>query len=251
MLPELAPSQWIVLIVVTLVAGAVQSATGFGFAVIAVPFFLIALDSLTAIQINIVLNLFNVLVVAPRIWRSAPQPLLRGLIGGTLLGLPAGMLAYLYADLTHVKVGVAVLIIGFAVHLIVSAGRRRSTGHPGPKGTWLTGGISGALTTALAMPGPPVLIYLSQFNIEKEAFRAVNLSLYVVSYVFALGLQGTFGQMRTSTWVLAAALIPIAALGGVIGHRVSPWLSQRGFRILVLATLVVTGVYMLYSTVAW
>lgn len=250
MLPELALYQWLVLTTVTLVAGAVQSATGFGFAVIAVPFFLIALDSLSAIQINIVLNLFNALVVAPRIWRAAPQPLLRGLIGGTLLGLPAGMLAYLYADLAHIKVGVAVLIIGFALHLIGSAGRGRSTRPPGVKGTWFTGGISGALSSALAMPGPPVLIYLSHFDVEKEAFRAVNLSLYVVSYAGALGLQGTFGQMTTSTWALSAALIPLAALGGVIGHWVSPWLGQRAFTITVLGALMVTAVYMLYSTVA-
>ena len=130
MLPELDLSQWMLLTSVTLVAGAVQTATGFGFAVIAVPFFLIALDSLTAIQINIVLNLFNALVVAPRIWRAAPRRLLRGLIGGTLLGLPAGMFAYLYADIAHIKIGVAVLIIGFALHLIISSRGEKTTSHP-------------------------------------------------------------------------------------------------------------------------
>ena len=249
MLPELALSQWMLLTSVTLMAGALQSATGFGFAVIAVPFFLIALDSLTAIQINIVLNLFNALVVAPRIWRAAPQPLLRGLIGGTLLGLPAGMFVYLYADITHIKAGVAVLIIGFALHLIVSSRRQKTASQPGTTGTWFTGGISGALTSALAMPGPPVLIYLSHFRIDKEAFRSVNLSLYVVSYGCALALQGTVGQMTASTWILAAALIPLASLGGVLGHWIAPWLSQRAFTIIVLATLVITGVYMLYSTI--
>ena len=203
---------------------------------------------MTAIQINIVLNLFNALVVAPRIWRAAPQPLLRGLIGGTLLGLLAGMLVYLYADIVQIKVGVAVLIIGFAAHLVVSARRELVTRHPGMKGAWLTGGVSGALSSALAMPGPPVLIYLSHFDLDKEAFRAVNLSLYVVSYACALGLQATVGQMSAATWTLSAVLIPLAALGGVIGHRVSPWLSQRVFKITVLATLMITGVYMLYSS---
>ena len=250
MFPELATSQWIVLTTVTLVAGAVQSATGFGFAVIAVPFFLIALDSLSAIQINIVLNLFNALVVAPKIWRAAPQLLLRGLIGGTLLGLPAGMLAYLYADLIHIKIGVAVLIIGFALHLMVSARHDRIIRDPGTRGTWFTGGVSGALSSALAMPGPPVLIYLSHFRIEKEAFRAVNLSLYVVSYACALSLQATVGQMSLSTWSVSVVLIPLAALGGLIGHRISPLLSERLFRAIVLATLVITGVYMLYGAFA-
>ena len=248
MLPELAPAQWFMLTGITLIAGTVQSATGFGFAVISVPFFLIALDSLSAIQVNIVLNLFNALVVAPRIWRAAPADLLRGLIGGTLLGLPIGMLAYLYADLAQVKVGVAVLIIAFAIHLIGGTRRSNPTANPRSGSTLVTGGISGALSSALAMPGPPVLIYLSHFNIEKEAFRAVNLSLYVVSYSCALGLQATLGHMTAPTWGLSAALIPLAALGGLMGHYVSPLLSQAAFKKCVLGTLLITGVYMLYQT---
>ena len=98
------------------------------------------------------------------------------------------------------------------------------------------------------MPGPPVLIYLSHFRIDKEAFRAVNLSLYVISYGCALGLQATVGQMTASTWILSATLIPLAALGGVFGHWIAPWLSQRAFTIVVLTTLMLTGTYMLYST---
>lgn len=248
MFPELALSQWVLLTSVTLLAGAVQTATGFGFAVIAVPFFLIALDSVSAIQINIVLNLFNALVVAPRIWRAAPQLLLRGLIGGTFIGLPAGMLVYLYADLVHIKMGVAILILAFATHLVFSSRREMASRHPGTKGTWFTGGVSGTLSSALAMPGPPVLIYLSHFAIDKESFRAVNLSLYVVSYAGALALQTTIGQMSAPTWALSVALIPLAALGGIVGHWISPWLSQRVYKITVLVTLIVTGFYMLYAT---
>ena len=247
-LPELVLSQWMLLTVVTLVAGTVQAATGFGFAVISVPFFLIVLDSLSAIQINILLNLFNIMVVAPSVWRLAPKPLLRGLTLGTLLGLPVGMLAYLYTDIVHAKVAVAILIIGFTFHLLISARRKFSTQAPGVKGSLFTGAISGALTSALAMPGPPVLIYLSHFNLKKEPFRTVNLSLYAISYTCALGLQATVGHMSPATWILSFVLMPIAALGGVIGHWISPWLSQQLFKTTVFATLILTGFYMLYST---
>ena len=236
------------LTVVTLVAGTVQAATGFGFAVISVPFFLIVLDSLSAIQVNILLNLFNIMVVAPKVWKLAPRPLLRGLTLGALLGLPAGMLAYSYIDIAHAKVAVAVLIIGFTIHLCISARRQLSKRTPGAKGTLLTGAISGALTSALAMPGPPVLIYLSHINLKKEAFRAVNLSLYVIAYTCALGLQASVGHMSAPTWILSFVLMPIAALGGVLGHWLSPWLSQRLFKITVFTALVFTAFYMLYGT---
>jgi uncharacterized membrane protein YfcA len=233
---------------VTLLAGVVQSATGFGFALISVPFFLLALDSLSAIQVNIVLNLFNALVVAPCIWRLAPRGLMRGLVGGTLLGLPIGILAYREADLEQVKLVVAVLVVGFAMHLILSPRRHSPSGRlMRARSIWTIGGLSGVLSSSLAMPGPPVLLYLSHFAVDKDSFRATTLCLYVVSYGFALALQETLGGMNAATWTLSFILIPLAAIGGVVGHRLSPHLSQPVFRATVLATLLSTGLYMLYA----
>ena len=247
-MPELAATQWLFLVTITLGAGIVQSATGFGFAVIAVPLFLLTLDSLTVIQVNIVLNLVNALVVVPRVWREAPVGLLRNLVAGTVLGLPIGMLAFLYISVEQMKMGVALLIIGFALHLMLGRKNVSANGQPTTVKTVAIGSLSGALTSSLAMPGPPVLIYLSHFSVAKQAFRAVNLSLYVFAYGLALLLQSTLGAMSRETWVLSGLLVPVAMFGAVLGHRISPWLSERVFRACVLATLLATGVYMLVAT---
>lgn len=247
-MPELAASQWIFLVAITFGAGIIQSATGFGFAVIAVPLFLLTLDSLTVIQINIVLNLANALVVVPRVWRQAPTALLRNLIGGTALGLPLGMLAFLYVSVDQMKLGVALLIIGFALHLLLRKPHAEPSGLPATRSSVAIGCLSGALTSSLAMPGPPVLIYLSHYALAKQTFRAVNLSLYVFSYGLALALQCVFAGMTASTWALSGALVPMAILGAIVGNRISPWLSERAFRACVLATLLATGVYMLFAT---
>ena len=250
MIAELATQPWGLLAVITLVAGVLQSATGFGFALVAVPLFLLVLDSLAAIQVNIVLNLFNALVVAPRIWRLAPSGLLRTLVGGTLLGLPLGMLAYLHADLDMVKTAVALLIMVFAIRLLYTGrtGDRRveALRPPSAAVTRLVGGVSGAMTSSLAMPGPPVLIYLAHLRLDKDQFRATNLTLYVVAYGCALALQASLGDMTTQTWTLSLTLIPLAALGGWAGHRLSPRLSEGVFRRIVLLTLMITGSYMLF-----
>ena len=246
-MPDLAFHQWMLLAAITFAAGVVQSATGFGFAVISVPLFLLVLDSLTAIQINIVLNLFNALAVVPSLWRIAPHGLLKRLVAGTVIGLPLGMFAYLHADLTQVKVAIAILIIAFAVQLLIGIRTVRVAAPPSKsKSAWVIGGISGAMTSSLAMPGPPVLIYLSHFRLEKDSFRSTTLSLFVVSYACALVLQATFGAMTAQTWTLSAVLIPLAVIGALAGKAVSPWLSQVAFRVIVLATLLMTGMYMLY-----
>lgn len=247
-MPDLAFTQLMFLFVITLAAGIVQSATGFGFAVIAVPLFLLTLDSTTVIQINIVLNLVNALLIAPRIWRLAPTGLLRDLCVGALIGLPIGIVVFNMANVDHLKVAVAVLIIGFCVHLMMSSTRRATSRVPGKTGSITTGGFSGALTSALAMPGPPVLIYLAHFDVDKDAFRATNLSLYVVAYGCALLLQATLGDMSLETWTISAILVPVVILGAATGHALAPWLSERVFRASVLVTLLATGVYMIYAT---
>ena len=47
------PIDWILLTAVSFVAALVQGATGFGFAIVAVPFYLIILGSLSAIQVSL------------------------------------------------------------------------------------------------------------------------------------------------------------------------------------------------------
>ena len=37
-------------------------------------------------------------------------------------------------------------------------------------------------------------------------------------------------------------------IGEIRSEGVSPWLSERAFKNTVLGTLIITGVYMLYST---
>ena len=88
------PIDWILLTAVSFIAALVQGATGFGFAIVAVPFYLIILGSLSAIQVSLIVTLSITILVAMRVWRNAPPALLGRLIGGTLAGFPAGILAY-------------------------------------------------------------------------------------------------------------------------------------------------------------
>ena len=64
------------------------------------------------------------------------------------------------------------------------------------------------------------------------------------------GLQAGFAGIERDTWVTSAALIPVAALGTFIGHRASPYIAERAFRLLVLFVLLLTGVYMTIATLA-
>jgi uncharacterized protein len=246
------PIDWILLTAVSFVAALVQGATGFGFGIMVVPFYLLILGSLSAIQVTIIVTLVLTISVALRVWRNAPRALLGRLIGGTVVGFPAGIFAYRHADLETAKLAVGLLIVGFAVWLFLAAqgrpARKNPTSHP--IADVAIGIVSGAMTTSLGMPGPIVLIYLSALGAGKETMRGTLLALFVFSYAGALALQGWQVGIDGATWTTAAILIPVGLVGAAVGHAVSRFLDQRTFGFVVLAILVATGLYMTWTTLA-
>ncbi len=244
------PIDWILLAATALVASMTQAALGFGFAIMAVPFFLLILESVTAIQVAIILTLAISLVLVWRLWRTAPRGLLLRLMAGSAAGFPVGIVAYQRAGLAEVKMAVAVLIVGFTTYLLVA---NRGAGAEGPRQTRpvadvAVGVVSGIMATSLGMPGPSVLIYLSYVGAEKVATRSLALTLFTFSYGGGLILQAAVVGISVETWTVSAILVPLVLVGTLLGHRLSRRLSQRMFRTAVLAILAGTGLYMLAVT---
>jgi uncharacterized membrane protein YfcA len=72
--------------------------TGFGFAVLAAPLFLLLVDPQQAIQLTIIISTALSFVALPGLWRAVTPWLLLRLALGTLAGLPFGLIAFRYAD---------------------------------------------------------------------------------------------------------------------------------------------------------
>ena len=247
-------ADWGLLALITLVSAGVQSATGFGFGLLAVSGFLIVLNSAAAIQIAIILTLAISLTLLPKIWRHTPKRDLRLLAAGSAIGFPAGLLAYAHLSLSSIKISVALIIL-----LSAAQAAARLSGHgsrlphkavheAGAPHVMGIGAVSGAMTSCLAMPGPPVMAYLTASGADKVAIRATLISLYVFSFGAALALQSLFVGLDTQTWLLSAALTPTALVGTIVGHLVSPKISQRMFQMLIVSALLATAVYMLITT---
>ncbi|MDP6788134.1 MAG: sulfite exporter TauE/SafE family protein [Rhodospirillales bacterium] len=245
------PFDWFLLTTVSFVAALVQASTGFGFAIVAVPFYLIILGSLTAIQVSLMVTLVITVVIAMRVWHAAPPALLGRLVVGTLVGFPLGIVAYRHADLETAKLAVGLLITGFAAWLFLAQRGRPVVENPAthPFADVAIGIVSGAMTTSLGMPGPVILIYLSLLATGKEAMRATMLALFVFSNAGAIAFQEWQVGIDGATWTMAAILIPAGLVGAAVGHGVSRYLNQRTFRSAVLAILAATGLYMLWTSV--
>ena len=245
----------VLIAVITFFAALAQGATGFGFAIIALPFLLMVMGSLDAVGLTIILSLLVSLVLVPGLWRQTPRGPLSRLTAGSVLGFPIGLAVFLQASLDWVRLTVGLVILFFAAWLAVSHRRAvRMQSKPVAR-AWAevaVGVLSGAMTTALAMPGPAVMLYLSASGMAKAPLRACSLCLFALSYGAALALQTAFGAMGGQIWQAAALAVPPTILGAVVGHRLSGRLDENLFRTVVLAILLATGAYTtILAVLAW
>jgi hypothetical protein len=149
---------WAGLAAISFAAALLQATNGFGFAVLAVPFFLLLAPPGEAIQIVIMLSLAMAAVVVPGVRHAIEPALLARLTIGSLLGLPVGLVAALHADPLIVSAAAGGTIVVFAAALAISRYRRRPAAlmlRPGRD--MAAGAVAGAATALVGMSGPPVL----------------------------------------------------------------------------------------------
>src|SRR5882672_6569651 len=250
----MASGMFIVLATTTFVAALLYAVTGFGFAVLAAPIFLLFTDPAPAIQLVIIIStVLSIVVLRGLLPAIAPWLLLR-LVLGSLGGLPLGLVAFRYADPFLVRAAAGAMIFGFAILMAVS---RRRSGQPGQGKHWTAfamsrgldlaaGVVSGIAGALVGQPGPPVLIYLLLAGTAARTVRATLLAFFALSYGVTLASHAATIGIAAPTWLAAAGiLIPFAFLGGLAGRPIGDRLGVEAFARLAIALLAMAGAYTL------
>ena len=249
----MAGGMYIVLAATTFVAALLYAVSGFGFAVLAAPLFLLFLDPAQAIQLVIIIStVLSIIVLRGLLPAIAPWLLLRLALGG-LVGLPLGLVAFRYADPTLVRAVAGAMIFGFAILMAVS---RRRSGQPGQGRHWTAfamspgldlaaGAVSGVASALVGQPGPPVLIYLLLAGAAARTVRATLLAFFALLYGVTLASHAAMIGIPAPTWLAAGILIPFAFFGGLAGRPIGDRLGAEAFAMLVIALLAVAGAYTL------
>lgn len=237
---------WAGMAATSFAAALLQATNGFGFAVLAVPFFLLLSPPGEAIQIIIMLSLAMSVVVVPGIRRAIDVTLLTRLTIGSLVGLPLGLVAALHADPLLVSGAAGATIAAFAAALAVNRYRRRAPVLPLTAGGDLAAGaVAGGATALVGMSGPPVLIYLMLAGAPARTVRATLLSFFALIYAATLAADVVVLGVPGGDWLIAASLIPFAWAGGLIGLKLGDRMGETAAAVLAILLLGVAGLYTL------
>jgi uncharacterized membrane protein YfcA len=226
-----------------LAGAAVQSATGFGFALVAGPALFAVLEPYEAVSALLALGVaLNVLVLldggaGPRRWRAL-APLLVAAVPGLVVGVLA-LEAFSKAAL-QLFVGVAVVVAAF-VQLRVGDGEARQ--EPGTLAAAGTGFVSGTLTTSISISGPPIVLWLDARGAPPAEFRttlaAAFLALNFAGWVALLVGGGAGGLAGLG---LLLPLLAVVLAGHFAGALLFRRLDSGSFRVAVLALVAAAGV---------
>jgi len=221
-------------------AGALlQSATGFGFSLVAAPLVFAAIEPEQAVGLLIVLGTeVNVLTLASE--RRTPQPLWRRcavLLAWAAPGALLGVVVLKALPPVGLQVAVTLGVLG-------TLAARHAAGRHLRVPAWLAGFSAGALTTSTTTAGPPMLLHLLGGGVTPEQVRdTLTVSFLGLSVLGVIALAVT-GTPAVPDALLVAALLPAVALGHLIGRRVFARLAAGGRYepvlnvVLVLAVLV-------------
>jgi uncharacterized protein len=242
-------ADWAGVAVTTFFTAAVQGASGFGFAVLATPFFLLFVDPAAAIQLVILLTAALSAVVLPGLGRAIAPRLLWRLMLGCLAGLPLGVALFAFSDPRAVRLVVGGTILAFAL-LLAALQQRRRAGRPmllgmNPRRDFATGVVSGIATGLVGMSGPPVLVYLMLAGTPVRTVRATLLAFFALCYAATVAVHSATVGIPSWTWFAAAALLPFALLGGWAGRWLGGRLGETAFTVLAIGLLMTAGIYTL------
>lgn len=233
---ELLP--WLLLALVAFVASTIASVTGFGGAVVVLPFVVAVYGVRDAIPI---LTIAQLLGNAGRVWTNRKEVCLP-VVGWYSLGaVPAALLGgWLFASapleaLTRL-LGLFLLVVAAVWHF-----RERSFPRLSRRGFAPLGAVSSLISALVGSSGPLVAPFFVAHGLVKGAYVGTEALAAVVTHATKLV---AYGHSSLVSHGVIAGGIPLGLVmiaGAYLGKRLMSRLPGKAFVLLVKGTLVVVG----------
>lgn len=224
----------------------VQTVTGFGFSLLAVPIMSMVVPTELAVVLSATLSTFTSGGQAWSERHHGDRPTIKRLVLASFVGMPFGLAILMVASSQQLKIGLAAVIILFLI-VNLRGFRLENASTPVDVGA---GFVAGILSTSLSTNGPPLVMALHARHFAPEVFRGTISVVLVSLSVVSLGLFAATGYFTTDVaWSLLVAG-PALVVGFFIGHRVRGNINPARFRGLVTLLLGATAVVTIVSVVA-
>lgn len=208
-------------------AGIVRGFTGFGTAMVYLPFagqVLLPFEALTTLLIK---DLTGPLIHVPRALKEGhPGDVVRLGIGA-VIGLPLGVWVLSQVPPEVFRWGVSLVALGMLAVLIAGL---RYHGRLTKPLIFATGALGGFLAGCVGLPGPPIILLYMASTLPVSAIRANNMLYLILADVLMFVVLWLNGYLVASAIALGVLMILPYTLGNWAGARLFRPEAERVYR---------------------
>lgn len=236
-----SPNILFLITITSLFSGFVKGVVGFGMPMILITGMTVFMSPDLALGILILPTL------VANVWQACRQGLAAAYqvlsdhrwflgVGGALLLITTQMVPLLSQALFFLCLGI--LVVGFA-SLMLSGWQPKGKSRAGLLiGCALFAGVGGGLS---GVWGPQTVMYLSTYNLQKQAQMRAQGVIYSLGAILLLIGHASSGVATLPALSLGTLAILPGCLGIWIGFKVQDQINQRVFRIATFSVLVLAG----------
>ena len=232
-----------------LAGGFVSGLAGFGTALMALGIWLWVLPPQVAVPLVLICSVIAQISTLRSIWNSIDFSLVWPFVIGGLIGVPLGARLIAHADPAVFKltVGIFLLIFPAALYfqrrsMAITFGGKAADGAIG-----FAGGILGGLA---GLSGPLPILWASIRGWSKEERRGIFQIFNTAVLAASLVMQIATGFVKVEVYWLALIAFPGTIIGAWLGARIYHALSDRHFGDIVLGLLFLSGLGLVWSSIA-
>ena len=233
------------LFVLATFAGAVVAGiSGFAFGLVVSA---IWLYFLTPLQTATLVIAFGLIVQGHSVWKLRGALNWRRLlpfIAGAALGVPIGVGILTWANPTHVRMGIGVVLVLYSLYALLrpALAPLKSGGAMADAGVGFLNGVLGGIT---GLAGILVTIWCGLRRWPKDVQRTVFQPVAVATFAMSALWIGAKGAITPDTIKLFLIGLPALFAGTWLGLKLFGRLDESAFRKVVLALLLASGVVLI------
>ena len=232
-------------LIATFIAALVAGLAGFAFGIVAAG---IWLHVITPVETASLIVGFGLIVQGLAVWKLRNVLDWRKLwafVAGSALGVPLGVAILGWTNPAQVRAGIGAVLVLYALYALVRPKMQPVAGGPlRDAGVGFLNGILGGIT---GFAGIVVTIWCGLRGWPKDVQRAVFQPVGVATFVMCAAWLGGTGAISAHTVELFLLGLPFLLAGTWLGLKLYGRLDEEGFRKIVLALLLVSGVALLWS----
>ena len=236
--------EYIVIVLITFLAGFAQGISGFGYILLALPLLTIFLDIKTVIPLVALHAFFTTFILLIELRKHLDWQKVLPLFVGSIPGIPIGVFFLKNMNTDVIQLTMGLTLVSYALFSLFS---RPMIYEMKTAGVSFVGFLAGCLGGALGATGPPVIVYTSLQPWTKDKIKATMQGFYVASGLVVVLLHALNGLTTAPVLWYFLISMPALVLGTYIGSFFCGRIGEETYKKIMFILLALLGAFLVYG----